>query len=52
MLYFLEFVSATVFKFFDKKKLGEEPVSPPFLFTFSSYLYNEDRARYLAVGPA
>ena len=50
MLYFLEFVSATVFKSFDKKK-GEEHVSPPF-FTFSSYLYNEDRARYLAVEPA
>ena len=50
MPYFLEFVSAAVFKSFDKK-LGGDRVSPPF-FTFSSYLYNEDRARYLAVGPA
>ena len=51
MQYFLEFVSATVFKSFDKK-LGGERLSPPLFFTFSSYLYNEDRARYLAVGPA
>ena len=51
MLYFLEFVSATVFKFFDKKTGGRTRFSPLF-FTFSFYLYNEDRARYLAVEPA
>ena len=51
MLYFLDFMSATVFKSFDKK-LGGERVSSPLFFTFSSYLYNEDRARYLAVGLA
>lgn len=50
MLFFLEFVTATVFKSFDIK-MGRERVPPPF-FTFSSCLCNEDRAHYLAVGPA